>query len=108
ASLPLITYRGLAAGGKERARDLPLYRVLRWQPNGWQTSLEYNEMLVGHLCTRGNFYAQILEGPRGLEQLVPRHPDRMQVELAPSGRKVFTWLQPNGDTKKFTQDEMHH
>ena len=35
ASLPLHVYRRLPVGGKERARDHHLYRVLHDQPNQW-------------------------------------------------------------------------
>jgi HK97 family phage portal protein len=113
ASLPCITYQNLfnAAGdphGKRRARELPLYNVLRWQPNPWQTAYEYHEMLSGHLILRGNFYGQKVETRRGLEQIIPRHPDRVTPELLPSGRKRFTWRGPEGREQVFTQDEMHH
>jgi HK97 family phage portal protein len=112
-SLPCITYRNLfdASGeptGKRRAKDFYLYPILRWQPNSWQTALEYTEMMVGHLCTRGNFYAQIVEGAKGIQALVPRHPDRMRVDLLPSGRKLFTWRAPDGAEHKLTQDQIHH
>ena len=38
-SLPLILYREMENGGKERATDLSLFDLFRWQPNGARSSL---------------------------------------------------------------------
>lgn len=78
-SLPFILYRRLAGGGKERALDHPLYSILHDQPNDEQTSMEWREMLMGHLLLRGNAYCEIFYNRDGsISQLVPRHPDRIR------------------------------
>ena len=56
ASLPLHVYKRLD-NGKERAPTHPLYRLLYREPNPWQTSMEFREMMQAHLCLRGNAYA---------------------------------------------------
>ena len=109
ASMPLIFHRRLPNGGKERATEHALYWILGWQPNLWQTAFEYIEMLVSHVALRGNFYAQIVTDPRGnVQQLIPRHPDRVTVEVLPSGAPRYVWRPPQGEPVTFTQDEMHH
>src|SRR5436190_13883047 len=77
AQLPLILYRRKADGGKERATDHPLYRLLRRAPNRWQTAYEFVEMMQGHVELRGNAYAYIVSSPRNGEilELIPLHPD---------------------------------
>ena len=67
-SLPLLLYKEIPNGGKERDRDNPLYTMLRWQPNSYQTAVEFIEMGQGHLCLRGNFFARFLPA------LIPRAP----------------------------------
>ncbi|NBW17108.1 MAG: phage portal protein [Caulobacteraceae bacterium] len=49
AGLPLHVLERTAGGGKRIARELPLYRQLHSQPNGWQTSFEWREQAVFHI-----------------------------------------------------------
>ena len=87
ASLPLIIYKTLPDGGKERAENHPLYPVLHDKPNLWQTSYEFWEMMAAHLELRGNAFAHIVPGPNGaVDQLVPLHPDRVSVFRLPNGK----------------------
>lgn len=109
ASLPLIVYRSLP-DGKERATDHPLYKVLHDSPNQWQTSYEFWEMLCGHLELRGNAFARKLSGPDGaIEQLIPLHPDRVNVFRKPNGelryqvRSFYTT-----ETQNYEQFEIFH
>jgi HK97 family phage portal protein len=90
ASLPLIIYKSLPDGSKIRATQHPLYRVLHDSPNQWQTSFEFIEMMQAHLELRGNAFAHIVPGPRGaIDQLIPLHPDLVQVYRLPSGRLKY-------------------
>ncbi|MGE3511183.1 MAG: phage portal protein [Vicinamibacterales bacterium] len=109
ASMPCQVYRRLERG-KVRAAQHPLYDLLRWQPNAWQTALEYWEMKVGHVLLRGNAYSLIVPGRRGaVDQLIPLHPDRMEVERLRSGRLRYIYSPPDGgDPKPFVQDEIFH
>lgn len=88
--LPLLTYRYLADGGREVAKDHPLYQVLHSLPNAEQTAIEFREMMTGHVLLRGNAYALILPGRRGFaDQLVPVHPDHVQPEILPNHRMRY-------------------
>lgn len=109
ASFPCELMQEQADGGKLRARKHALYPKLRRSPNNWQTAVEFWEMAAGHILLRGNFYAQIVPGPSGfVDQLIPRHPDRMRVERLPTGRLLYTMTGINGDDTKLTQDEVFH
>lgn len=59
ASLPLILYRRLPGGGKERATDHPLYRLLHDAPNSEMSSMDWREAQVTNLCLWGNGYSQV-------------------------------------------------
>lgn len=109
ASLPLLLYKRLTRG-KERAPDHDLYRKLRWQPNGWQTAFEFEEMAEIHQSLRGNFYARIVDDPFGqVAALIPLHPDRMKPGLLPAGRMQYEYRPPNGGpTETLSQDQVHH
>ena len=109
ATVPLHLYRRLAQGGKERARDLPLYRLLNQQPNGWQTSFEFREMLTAHCLLYGNAYAEIRSGAAGaVSELHPLHPSRMKVEQLEDGSLRYCYREGNGSETRYTQDQIFH
>lgn len=110
AALPLHFFRQQPGGGKEPADDLPLATVLRSRPNAWQTSYEYRQMMMGHLCLRGNAYSLILPGRTGaVDQLIPWHPDHVRVEQLASMRLRYWHRDPrSGVEKPYVQDEVFH
>lgn len=110
AMLPLIVYKRLTDGGKERATNHPLYDLLHTQPNGWQTSFEWRRMMMRHIVLRGNGYNLIVEGRRGFaDALVPLHPDLVTPEQLDSGRIIYKVRNiKTGISKTYTQDEIFH
>lgn len=109
ASLPLILYRRLPGGGKERATDHPLYRLMHDQPNPRQTHYEYFEMKSGHLELRGNAYSVIQHDRRGVVTgLVPLHPDRVVVLIAPDDTLWYQHTSKMGKLTIYREDEILH
>ena len=109
ASLPLILYRRLPNGGKERATKHPLYRLLHDDPHPELTSFEWRETKQGHLCLRGKAYSQIVRDGTGTPtMLVPLHPDRINIKRAPDGKLVYEYSPPDGPVRIFMEDEMFH
>lgn len=117
STLPPKAYRVLDDGGKEPVRFSAnglgaggigdLAYKLRWQPNLYQTSAECFSGLFASYIMRNVCYAEIIDGPSGfLEQLLPRHPDRVVTERLPSGRLRFTVVECSGPNRVLTQDEM--
>ena len=106
ASLPLITYRRLPNGGKERATDHYIYKMLHDSPNQTQTAFEWLEMLQGHLCLRGNAYCEIV--PASKPELVPIHPDRVTVERLDNGRLRYYVRNSQGVKIEKSQDQILH
>jgi HK97 family phage portal protein len=108
-SLPCITYRNLVPTGKERAKAHPLYEVLRYTPNGFQTAFEFWEQCVGHILLRGNFYARILEGRRGpVDHLEPIHPDLVTVGRLANGQLQYSVRRLEREPEILTQAEVFH
>jgi HK97 family phage portal protein len=109
ATVPLHLYKRLPQGGKDRARELPLYRLLNQQPNGWQTSFEFREMLTAHACVYGNAYAEIRAGLKGaVSELWPLHPSRMKVEQLDDGSLCYYYREANGQETRYRQDQIFH
>ena len=56
AGLPLHLYKYTENGGKEKAIDHPLYRLLHDEPNPEMSSFVFRETLMTHLLLWGNAY----------------------------------------------------
>ena len=116
ASLPLHIYekggpawKGSKRQKRNRVPDHPLERILGKAPNDWQTADEFIQMMEGHECLRGNAYAVIVPGSSGaVHQLIPKHPDRMEVFRLESGRLGYLYTMPDGHTQRYTQDQIFH
>lgn len=107
ASLPLIMYRRLPNGGKERATDHLLYPVFHDQPNPEMTSFGWRETLMTHEGTWGNSYNEIVDGPFGRPEIWPLPPARVIVGWE-SGRKVYDYLSDGGERKRLDDGSVFH
>jgi HK97 family phage portal protein len=57
--LPCELFRRKGEGKREQARDHKLYRVIAWEPNKWQTPIEYREQSQLRAGLNGNSYSEI-------------------------------------------------
>lgn len=109
ASLPLVLYRRLPNGGKEREASTPLQNLLTFQPNPWQTRFGFWEMLMGHVLLRGNAFARKVRNARGdIVLLQPLDPTRMKIAQDSSGAVTYEYRLRTGGAVEFTQRDMFH
>jgi HK97 family phage portal protein len=109
ASLPLVVYQRRPDGGKDRVTDHWLYRLMAKRPNRFQNPFEWREMLQGHLALRGNAFNQIITNPRGeIIELMPIHPDRVKIELLPSGEYRYRISDRSGTEVTLPRGEVWH
>ena len=109
ASLPLVVYQRRADGGKDKVTDHWLYRLMAKRPNRFQNPFEWREMLQGHLALRGNAFNQIITNPRGeIIELMPIHPDRVKIELLPSGEYRYRISDRSGTEVILPRGEVWH
>ena len=98
ASLPLNVYRYTDSGGKEKAIDHTLYRLLHDEPNPEMSSFIFRETLMTHLLLWGNAYAQIIRNGKGeVVAMYPLMPDRMTVDRDRNGRLYYKYTKSNDD-----------
>ena len=96
AGLPLHVYRYTDAGGKEKALDHPLYRLLHDEPNPEMSSFVFRETLMTHLLLWGNAYAQIIRnGKNEVIALYPLMPNKMTVDRDEKGQLYYTYQRSN-------------
>jgi HK97 family phage portal protein len=82
---------------------------LRWQPNDRQSAKAFWSTLAWQYLLRPMACAELIyrKGSDSfVDQIVPRHPDRVEEEVLPSGRLRYKLTrEPNGP-RYLTQDEM--
>lgn len=101
ASLPLHLYRYTDNGGKEKAIEHPLYRLLHDEPNSEMTAYSFFEAALTHMLLWGNFYAQIIRNGKGeVIGLYPLMPDRMNVDRDDKGRIYYEYQLSSDDPGK--------
>lgn len=109
ASLPFVLYRTDASGGKVRVTNHWLYRLFARRPNRFQNPFEWREMMQGHLALRGNAYNRIVSNTRGeITELVPIHPDRIRIEILPSGEFRYRVTDRSGSESVLPRGEVWH
>ena len=100
AGLPLHLYRYNDKGGKEKALDHSLYRVLHDEPNPEMSSFVFRETLMTHLLLWGNAYAQIVRNGKGeVLGLYPLMPNKMRVDREADGKLWYTYTRSNDETQ---------
>lgn len=108
AMLPLLTYRRLANGGKQKATDTPIYNLLHRSPNPEMTSFEFRETLIAHVATWGNGYAEIEWSNSGQPlALWPLNPAKMQITRR-NGQLVYLYTLPSGEERPLASWRIHH
>jgi HK97 family phage portal protein len=109
ASLPLITYRQTADGGRERATNAPIYNILHRRPNPELTAFEMEELLTSHCATWGNGYAYLELANNGqVREMWPLRPDRMTVKRGTDGALVYVYQLPGGGDRILQAWQVHH
>lgn len=98
AGLPLFVYKYRPDGGKEKAIDHPLFRLLHDEPNPEMTSFIFRETLMTHMLLWGNAYAQIIRNRRGeVIGLYPLMPNRMKVDRDADGNLYYEYQKQTDD-----------
>lgn len=98
AGLPLHLYRYNDSGGKEKAIDHPLYRLLHDEPNPEMSSFVFRETLMTHLLLWGNAYSQVIRNGKGeVIALYPLMPNRMTVDRDSKGQLYYKYNTTSDD-----------
>ncbi|MEH6564634.1 MAG: phage portal protein [Halopseudomonas sp.] len=111
AMLPLNLYQDASDDGRknaEQARNNPLYHIVKHRPNRWQTSFEWRRMMAGHMLLRGNGYSRIISQQRGVDELIPMHPDRTIPFMGEDGDIYYHYQPLRGPALTLLREEVHH
>ncbi|MBD1583491.1 phage portal protein [Pseudoalteromonas sp. S16_S37] len=91
---------------RKKAKEHPLYDVLRYQPNKKDTSFEYFERGQGFLGTNGNHIALIQRNKNmRVEELIPIHFSKIRVLKGGDGLPYYNIPSEN---RTLSMDDVHH
>ncbi|WP_416193531.1 phage portal protein [Nitrobacter sp. TKz-YC01] len=108
ATLPLHIKRRVDERTRQDASDTPIWKVLRRRPNRWQTPSQFRRMLQAHLLLRGNAYAMIVRSRGTVQELIPLHPDRVEVKQDDDLGLEYIYTRQDGRRIRLHQDEVFH
>ena len=95
--------------GRIKATSHPVNQLISQKPNSFQTPAEFYEMLMVHLCFRGNFTAKIVRlGDGTVRELIPFHPDQVSRELNDDYEIIHTVKYGKGKEETFNDNDIFH
>lgn len=111
AMTPMIYYRRLPDGGKERAIESPLFDLFHLRPNSIQSAFAFKEVLLGDLLMQGKFGSFIHRGPlyrpTALTRLNPLGIAVNQQWDKNDGHELFFDVSlPNGARERLTRNDV--
>lgn len=106
ASLPWVLYE-IQGDGKKPALNDPRYNLLYYQPNRFQDTVQFREMIMTAYLTRGRAVIEKVYNVRGvLTDLIPLHPDEVDVFKAPTGKLAYRHVPNDGPRRMLLDDEV--
>ena len=105
--LPFFLYEK-KGNNKLHAQDHPLYPLLKVAPNDFQTSQEWREMIVAHLCLRGNQYNWINRVGEKVVEYIPLNTDSVSVRQESDYTLKYDVRFKDGSSKTFDAKDILH
>jgi HK97 family phage portal protein len=116
AKLPLVLRSCTEVNGRTRTKAAitnPLYTLLKYCPNDWQTSYQLRWFLASQLIMASNAFCQIIRDQAGnVVALNPLNAWHMtqKWDTSTPGKPVLYWVYSDqqGNLRKFAQKELWH
>ena len=94
--------------GRDTATEHPVWKLLKRQPNKFQTAYEFKSLLQSHVLQYGNAYARIIRSRGQVIQLVPIHPMAVQVKQRDDWSVHYVVTRKDGGLLDFEAEEILH
>lgn len=108
AGLPLSIYRRQADGGRESARDFPLYDVVHNSPNEDMTAFHFWQSVVASMLLWGNAYCEIHRSAGRVIAIDFLLPGRVKPESDDDGRLRYWFTPKKGPRREIKRENMLH
>lgn len=97
AKVPLLIFKRTADGGRERAVNHPLYKLLKDRPAPWLTSFAWRRAMFQTAAVAGNSYSRVIRNADGaVRQFTPTAFQSVTHRWAPDGEPFFDINLPAG------------
>lgn len=107
ATPKLHVYREKKDGRRERATNIPEYRLLARRPNEWQTSFEWRRLMTIHAALEGRALSIKVRGPNNrVRELIPVPPGSWDVERISRYELVYRCWDEFGLIGTFSPDDV--
>jgi len=108
ASLPLIVYRRLENGGKDRVKS-KIAELLRFRPNPWMSSFQFFETAMAHVLLWGNSYSHIRKNMSGVPvAIIPLHPSDVTPKFDENRELFYNVFQRETGVRSFLAKDILH
>lgn len=108
-SLPLFVYRERADGGREKAKDHPLYWLLHDEPNDEMDSLSLRETVTANMALSGNGYCILQHNRRGeVTEIYPWPWHQVRPDRDPETRQIVYWVMDRGKEERLPAEKVLH
>lgn len=96
--------------GNSKNKDTkhPLHKLFKVGPNDYMTSQEWKELVVAHLCLRGNHYSYVNRVMGKVVEILPLSPDAVSPKLNDDYTVTYNVTFKNGVTKTALAEEILH
>lgn len=92
----------------EKVTNTPLAKLLRDGPNDFMTPQEFKELIVVHLCLRGNFYAYKNKVAGRIAELLPLNPASTEPKIDENYEVSYEVSFPDGTKRTLSESEVFH
>jgi len=97
----------VGSGAYEEATDHPLYDLLMYEPNSYQTASEFKRLMESRVLTKGNAFARIVRSRNRISALLPIDPSGATVKVAADGAISYAFTLNNAYFE-LPQSEIFH
>lgn len=103
----LNVFREKADGTREKATNIPEYRLLSRRPNEWQTSFEWRRMMTAHAVLTGAGLSIKVRGANNrVQELIPVEPGHWDVRHVSRYELVYRCWDQFGVIGEFKPDDV--
>lgn len=107
ATPDLHVFREKKDGSREKASNIPEYRLLSRRPNEWQTSFEWRRMMTMHAALTGTGLSIKVRGDNGrVRELIPVQPGRWDVRKVSRYEVLYRCYDEFGLIGEFAADDV--
>lgn len=93
---------------KKQAKDHPVYKLLKWKPNGWMTPIEFKSFLQLQTLLHGNGYARVLYSRGKPSSLIPLASTNVTPKLRDDWQMEYEYSNDKGGLVIIPAHEMFH